>query len=114
MPDLSGKFQDRTSAVAKRIPSLTKRLLLQPRTHIVSHWLNDFMGGVITSDFHIGRPLAQLRSVIGRARRRIELIARTAQMKNRGVGLPVKFAGLPIARHSSTNANHPAQADSDA
>ncbi|MDX6288459.1 MAG: hypothetical protein QOH42_258, partial [Blastocatellia bacterium] len=53
----------------------------QPHKNLVSHWLHNFVAGVITSEFDVVRSLAQLRGVITGARRRIKLIALTSQMK---------------------------------
>ena len=64
------------------VPSrLRAGLFFQPQTQIISHRLNNFVAGNITAVSHVARAGAQLRGVIFGARRRIEFIALSTQMK---------------------------------
>src|SRR6266436_8488681 len=91
------------------IVDLHGRFLSQPCAHIISHWLNDFVAGIITPEFNLCCALAQLRGVIAGARRRIKLVALTSQVKYGAFGWPINLTALPIARHASADANHAAQ-----
>src|SRR4030088_1575533 len=94
---------------SKRVASLYRCLLCQPRANIVSHWLNNFVAGVITLKLNLGRAPAQLRGVIGSSRRGIKLVPLTTQMKCRRCGWLVKFTCLPIAGYAAADSDHSAQ-----
>ena len=70
---------------------LREGLFFQPQTQVIPHRLNNLVARIITAVIQVARSGAQLTFVIFGARRRIEFIALTTQMKYGGFGWLTNF-----------------------
>src|SRR6266576_2584849 len=64
------------------------------------------MPRVITAKLNVPCALAKLSAVMLHPRRRIIFVSLTSRMKDRGVGLLVRVARVPISGDAAGNSNH--------